>query len=455
MIAKALQAQQRFFATGATRSRAFRQQQLKLLAGAIYKFEEDIYRALEADLRKPRLEAFASEIALTLDEIHFAQKNLCRWMRPRRPRTPLALWPGKSRIYYEPRGVALIIGPWNYPLQLALAPLVSAIAAGCCAIVKPSELAPHTAALLTKIITETFAPEFVTVIEGGIPETTELLQRRFDYIFFTGSTKVGQIVYAAAARHLTPVTLELGGKSPAIVTANADLELAARRVAWGKFMNAGQTCVAPDYIYVAASVADKFTKLLQKSTLEFYGANPQHSPSFARIINVNNFRRLKPMLASGRIAFGGEHDEADRYIAPTALREVHWTDPVMSEEIFGPILPILKFNGLENALAEIQTRDKPLAAYFFSNSAHEQKQFIDQLSFGGGCINDCLLHLSNPRLPFGGVGASGIGSYHGERGFLTFSHEKSVIHKSRFFDISLRYPPYTVGKMKWLKRLIG
>lgn len=447
------QKQKAFFQSGGTRSYESRVRQLNLLEELILKNEKAIVQSLYEDLRKPEVESFTSEIAFLIEEIRFTRKHLKRWMQRRSVQTPLHLQPGRSQIYREPLGVVLVIGPWNYPFQLAIAPLIGAIAAGNCVIVKPSELAPATSALIRRLLSETFASEWIGVVEGGVSETTELLRLPFDHIFFTGSTTVGRVVMRAAAENLTPVTLELGGKSPTIVTEHADLELAARRIVWGKFVNAGQTCVAPDYVFVRDEVAERWLQLVKKYLVEFFGDSPQSSADYGRIINARNFDRLQSLISEKNAWCGGYCEPDLRYIAPTILTDVTWQDPVMKEEIFGPVLPVLEFKALDEVFATIRAGDKPLSAYFFSESKAEQEAFLENVAFGGACINDTLVHLSNPYLPFGGVGASGMGAYHGEKSFLTFSHEKSVLRKSRFFDFSFRYPPYDSRKAYWLRKI--
>jgi aldehyde dehydrogenase (NAD+) len=447
--------QRKFFATHATLPLNFRLEQLKKLETAIIKYNDEILAALYADLKKPKMEAFTSEIAFAIDEIRLMQKKLSGWMQPQSVKTPIHLQPAKSEIYRDPLGVVLIIGPWNYPFLLAITPLMGAIAAGNCAIIKPSEFAPHTAELIKKIIAECFSPSHVCVIEGGVAETTELLKLKFDHIFFTGSTPVGKIVMKAAAETLTPVTLELGGKSPTIVSPNADLDLAARRIAWGKFLNAGQTCVAPDYVYVHERVSKDLEKKLQEQIKKFYTEDAKSSDSYARIINEKNFDRLCKLLNKEQVVYGGGSDRSSLYIEPTILNNVQWTDETMKDEIFGPILPLLKYQSLDEVFKTINSQPKPLAAYFFSQNENEVERFLTEVSFGGGCINDIIIHLANPHLPFGGVGSSGVGAYHGERSFLTFTHEKSVVRKSKWLDFDFRYPPYQAKHLKWIQKVFG
>lgn len=441
------------FDSGKTKSLESRLAALDHLDRLIRENTEQICQSLYEDLRKPKQESLISEIAVTLEEISVARKNLKKWMAPRIGKAPFSLWPSKNRVHFEPLGVVLIIGPWNYPFQLVFAPLIGALAAGNCALIKPSELTPSTSHLIKELVGQYFSSDYVQVVLGGIPETTALLDLKFDHIFFTGSTPVGRTVMQAAAKNLTPVTLELGGKSPVIVCENADLDLAARRVVWGKFYNAGQTCVAPDYLYVHESRAEKLTEKI-KSRIRFqFGDNPKESQDLARIVNRKNSQRLADLIDMDKVLMGGEVDIESCYVEPTVMNNVSWTDKIMSEEIFGPILPILTYTDLNDAFGIIRSKPKPLAAYFFSRSREMQNAFINELSFGGGCINDVVLHLSNPFLPFGGVGESGMGHYHGEDSFKTFSHSKSIMVRYGAFDFAARYAPYSEKKLRLLQRL--
>jgi aldehyde dehydrogenase (NAD+) len=458
MVSTILAKQRDFFATGATREVGFRIQQLRLLSQAVKQNEHQILQALKADLNKPAFEVFASEILMVLEEINYALKHVKSWVKPQKVATGLTQFRAANYVYTEPLGVVLIISPWNYPLQLALSPLVNAIAAGNCAIVKPSEIAPHTSQVITKIVSEQFHPGFISVVEGGIETNQALLAEKFDRIFFTGSTTVGRIVLEAAAKHLTPVTLELGGKSPCLVDLECDLNLAAKRIVWGKFFNAGQTCVAPDYLMVPKAIKAELIRRIGNAVREFYGADPQLSPDFARIINDKQFARLAELLDKSRteaeIVIGGQIDSAQRYIAPTVIDRVSPQSKIMVDEIFGPILPILEYEDLCDAIAFIQSRPKPLALYFFSTNRENQARVIKEIPFGGGCLNDTISHIIYPALPFGGIGESGMGSYHGKAGFETFSHRKSIMHRSTFPDIPLRYPPYK-NKVKLLQSFIS
>jgi len=431
-----------------------RKEKLRQLRAQILSFQGEIELALKKDLRKSSFEAYASEVGFILEEIRFTLKNLSTWSKRKKVPTPLALQPGKSFIYPEPYGVVLIISPWNYPFQLSLAPLIGAIAAGNRVVLKPSEVAANTSAILVKLISQVFHESEVNIVEGGLEESQRLLVQKWDYIFFTGSTAIGKVIMKAAANHLTPVTLELGGKSPCIIEASANLDLAAKRCAWGKFMNAGQTCVAPDYVVVPRQLKDEFIERVIFHIKNFYGENPKLSLDFGRIINALHFERMSKFLESGRIVFGGEKDEQDRYISPTIIDNISWDHEIMEEEIFGPILLVIEYDDLSEAIKEILNRPKPLALYFFTEKKSLAEEALKKLSFGGGCVNDTVIHLANPHLPFGGVGDSGIGYYHGHRTFEIFSHYKSIFFQSRLIDIPLRYPPFK-GKLKWLRLFIN
>lgn len=450
-IQQLLHEQRAFFNSGQTLDIDFRKTQLRKLQQVIKKHEQELVDALYADFRKPALEAFGTEIGFIELELKLALKNIDYWAKPRRVPETLINFPARSYVYPEPYGIALIISPWNYPLNLLFTPLIGALAAGNCAILKPSEIAVNTAAVVSRIIKAEFEERYLAVVEGGAETSQLLLAQRFDYIFFTGSTEVGRAVMRAAAENLTPITLELGGKSPAIVTEEADMELAARRIAWGKFLNAGQTCVAPDYILVQEDVKEELIQHLSSAIREFYTSEPADSPDFARIINSRHFERLSSMLTPEHIRIGGQTEPDSRYIAPTVLDHVTWDHPSMQQEIFGPILPILTFDTLDNAIETIRRHEKPLALYFFSANKRDQEQVLRNVFFGGGCINDTISHLANPNLPFGGVGSSGLGSYHGIASFDVFSHQKSVLHRGTWLDLPFRYPPYG-NKLKLLKQ---
>ncbi|HDH5081466.1 TPA: aldehyde dehydrogenase [Staphylococcus aureus] len=441
-----------FFNTQQTKDISFRKDQLKKLSKAIKSYESDILEALYTDLGKNKVEAYATEIGITLKSIKNARKELKNWTKTKNVDTPLYLFPTKSYIKKEPYGTVLIIAPFNYPFQLVFEPLIGAIAAGNTAIIKPSELTPNVARVIKRLINETFDANYIEVIEGGIEETQTLIHLPFDYVFFTGSENVGKIVYQAASENLVPVTLEMGGKSPVIVDETANIKVASERICFGKFTNAGQTCVAPDYILVHESVKDDLITALSKTLREFYGQNIQQSPDYGRIVNLKHYHRLTSLLNSAQmnIVFGGHSDEDERYIEPTLLDHVTSDSTIMQEEIFGPILPILTYQSLDEAIAFIHQRPKPLSLYLFSEDENATQRVINELSFGGGAINDTLMHLANPKLPFGGVGASGMGRYHGKYSFDTFTHEKSYIFKSTRLESGVHLPPYK-GKFKYIK----
>lgn len=441
-----------FFNTQQTKDISFRKEQLKKLSKAIKSYESDILEALYTDLGKNKVEAYATEIGITLKSIKNARKELKNWTKTKNVDTPLYLFPTKSYIKKEPYGTVLIIAPFNYPFQLVFEPLIGAIAAGNTAIIKPSELTPNVARVIKRLINETFDANYIEVIEGGIEETQTLIHLPFDYVFFTGSENVGKIVYQAASENLVPVTLEMGGKSPVIVDETANIKVASERICFGKFTNAGQTCVAPDYILVHESVKDDLITALSKTLREFYGQNIQQSPDYGRIVNLKHYHRLTSLLNSAQmnIVFGGHSDEDERCIEPTLLDHVTSDSAIMQEEIFGPILPILTYQSLDEAIAFIHQRPKPLSLYLFSEDENATQRVINELSFGGGAINDTLMHLANPKLPFGGVGASGMGRYHGKYSFDTFTHEKSYIFKSTRLESGVHLPPYK-GKFKYIK----
>ncbi|MEO0946720.1 MAG: aldehyde dehydrogenase [Cyanobacteria bacterium J06641_5] len=444
--------QREFFATGQTKPLQFRLEQLQRLKQAIIDRQDAILEAAKADLGRPAFEAYF-EIA-TLAELDKALKQLKRWLQPQKVGVGIDQFPGSAWIQPEPLGVVLIIGPWNYPFQLMMSPLVGAIAAGNCAVLKPSEHAPHTSKVVAEIVKAAFEPKYVAVVEGEVEASQRLLQEKFDHIFFTGGTEIGRIVMQAAAKTLTPVTLELGGKSPCIVDADVKLEVAARRIAWGKFINAGQTCIAPDYLLVDRRIKDDLIEQLKLTIAEFFGDNPSQSPDFARIIHQRHFDRLQGFLSDGDVAIGGDSDRERRFIAPTILDNVGWDDAVMQEEIFGPILPVLTYDSLDEAINRISDRPKPLALYVFSNRSTVQDKILRSTSSGGVCINDTVMHVGVDALPFGGVGDSGIGAYHGKHSFDTFSHYKSVLKKGLWLDLKWRYAPYTEAGLKQIRRLV-
>lgn len=427
-----------------------RKKKLSLLRATILEKEKLITDALIADLGKAPFESYMSEVGFILEEIRHTLKHLSTWTKRRKVRTPLSLLPARSYIYPEPYGVVLIFSPWNYPFQLCLSPFIGAIAAGNSVVVKPSEYAPKTSEAIRDLLSSVFDGDEVQVIEGDQEVTQKLIQQKFDYLFFTGSTPVGKIMMKAAAEHLTPVTLELGGKSPCIIEESANLDLAARRCAWGKFMNAGQTCVAPDYVAIPRKLQDEFILRLKTHLQSFYGEKVKESSDYSRIINQKHMSRLEELLSGNQIAIGGEVHKEDKFISPTVIRDVSWNDQIMEEEIFGPILPLIPYDNLSDVLTKMKSLPKPLAFYIFSQNIKKAEDIINQVSFGGGCINDTMVHLVNPHLPFGGVGASGMGSYHGKKSFDTFTHYKSVVNQFTKMDNPVRYPPYK-GKMKWLK----
>jgi aldehyde dehydrogenase (NAD+) len=448
-----VQRQREFFATEQTRSIPFRLEQLAKLKQVILDRQEAIIQAAKADLGRPAFEAYF-EIA-TLAEINLALRNLKNWAKPQRVASPIDQFPSSAWIQPDPLGVVLIIGPWNYPFQLLMSPLVGAIAAGNCAILKPSEHAPHTSRVVAEMIADTFNPSYISACEGDATVSQQLLAEKFDHIFFTGGTAIGRIVMASAVKHLTPVTLELGGKSPCIIDSDIDVDIAAKRIAWGKLINAGQTCISPDYLLVHSQIKDVFIDRIKHYIKEFYGENPAQSPDYGRIIHQKHFDRLIAFLDRGKIILGGDYNANDRYIAPTLIDDVTWDDPVMQEEIFGPLLPILTYNDLEDAISQIIARPKPLALYFFSKDNDKQQRVLRATSSGGVCINDVVFQVGVNTLPFGGVGESGTGSYHGRASFNTFTHFKSVLKRTFWLDLAWRYAPYTTQKLAQIKMIVA
>lgn len=440
--------------SGETKSVQYRINQLKRLKEAIQRKEPQVIEALRLDLGKPELEAYATEIGYLYDSIKYAIKHLATWAKPKRVRTPLMHLGSKSYIYPEPYGSVLIVGPFNYPFMLVLDPLVGAIAAGNSAVIKPSEYTPNVSRVIAEIIGQHFDESYIAVLEGGKELTSELIHAPFDCIFFTGSIQVGKIVMEAAAKNLVPVILELGGKSPVIVAKDASIEAAAQRIVWGKLLNTGQTCVAPDYVLVHKDIKPALVEAMAKCIRLFYGENPQQSSDYGRIVNERHWDRLYSLLEGADIVCGGHGDRDDRYLAPTILDRVHWEDKVMEEEIFGPILPVLEFDNLQEVIQRINDRPKPLALYLFTNHKETEKLIMESLSFGGGCVNDTMLHLTSPHLPFGGVGSSGMGAYHGFHSFDAFSHNKSVMKRSTRLNLSFIYPPYGEKKLKMLRKFM-
>ncbi|MDZ8184494.1 MAG: aldehyde dehydrogenase family protein [Nostoc sp. ChiSLP02] len=452
-IGDIIQNQRVFFQSGKTKDVNFRIEQLQTLKQAILENTEEIIQALEADLHKPVVETYLTEISVIKD-IDYAIKHIKAWTTPKKAPVSLDFFSYSARIYPEPLGVVLIIGPWNYPFNLIISPLIGAIAAGNCAIIKPSEIASHTSTIVAKIFTKYFQPNYIAVVEGGVEASQKLLAEKFDHIFFTGGTAIGKIIMAAAAKHLTPVTLELGGKSPCIVDTEINLEHTARRITWGKFINGGQTCIAPDYLVVDKKIKKDLIDEIKKCIKEFYGDNPADSPDFARIISQKHFDRLVKFLEDGEVTIGGETKASERYIAPTIIDNVSLEDSVMQEEIFGPILPIIEYSDITEAIALINSKPKPLALYLFSQNKNLQKRVLQETSSGGVCINDTIMHVGVSSLPFGGVGDSGIGNYHGKASFDTFSHYKSVLQNSFWIDLKWRYAPYQ-SKLPLIKKLLG
>lgn len=435
-----IQEQKAYYYTGATRSYTFRKKQLQRLKSMLKKYEPDIYQALRKDLNKSKHETLTTELGILYTEIDFTLKHLTSWMENQPVDAPFTHTGTKNYIMYEPYGTVLIISPWNYPIQLAIAPMIGAIAAGNTIVLKPSEHSMHTSKLLTKMCQATFDPSFIAVVEGAQEASEQLLAERFDYIFFTGSSNVGKIVMEKASQHLTPVTLELGGKSPAIVDKKSSMKVTAKRLVWGKFTNAGQTCVAPDYIYAHEDIYPKLVKEMKKQIVRLYGKQPLANNDYVKIINEQHFNRLLNLMDNGTIITGGESDKQQLKIAPTLIEDITWDDSIMQEEIFGPLLPIMPFKTLTDIIGPIQRNEKPLALYYFGSSKENTDKILQSISFGGGSINDTLYHLANPHLPFGGVGASGMGAYHGKHSFTTFSHQKSILIQSTTIDIPVRYP---------------
>jgi len=448
-----LKSQQHFFHSGETRSVEFRIKALHKLKDAIQQHEKGILEALNADLNKTEFDAYTTEIGIIYDEIKYAIKHLHQWAEPVKVPSPIIMWPSKSYIQKEPFGVSLIIAPWNYPFQLLLAPLVGAMGAGNTAILKPSEISANTASVIEQMINNIFPQEYIHVVQGAATETQELLGLPFDYIFFTGSTAIGKIVASAAANNLIPVTLELGGKSPVIVHKDARLKGAAHKIAWGKYLNAGQTCIAPDYVLVHSDVKEAFLTELSSAVQEFYGKDNTSYPSCCRIVNDRNYQRLVGLIDPDKLAYGGKADASRRYISPTILFPVGWDDPIMRDEIFGPILPIILYDNLDGMIQKIIVRPKPLSLYLFSDDPEVQRRVTQEIPYGGGAINNTLLQFSSHFLPFGGTGSSGIGAYHGKASFDTFSHAKSIVKSSSRIDLGLAYPNKQLG-LKRFKQLL-
>ncbi|MBK5473221.1 MULTISPECIES: aldehyde dehydrogenase [Bacillus] len=452
-ISSIVNKQKEYFYKGHTRNVETRKNNLQKLYEGIQRFEDEIFQALKLDLNKSVHESFTTEIGYVLKEISFQMKHISSWSKPKRVRTALTHFGSKGKVAPEPYGVTLIIAPWNYPFQLAIAPLVGALAAGNTVVLKPSELTPNVSKVLTRMLGELFPEELVSVIEGGVEESTALLKEPFDYIFFTGSVGVGKVVMEAAAKKLTPLTLELGGKSPCIVHKDAKIDVTARRIVWGKFLNAGQTCVAPDYMYVHSSVKEQLIEALRHEIAEQYGKDALQNDNYVRIVSERHFERLCTFLQDGKPVIGGNYTKETLHIEPTVLTNVTWQSAVMEDEIFGPILPIIEYDKIEEVIETIQHHPKPLALYVFSEDRKVQEKVTSNISYGGGCINDVVYHLATPYLPFGGVGSSGLGSYHGEQSFRTFSHYKSILSQSTAFDMKIRYSS-TKSALKFIRKLL-
>lgn len=451
-ISNIVKNQKEFVASGTLLNVDYRKRLLTNLKSSIEEHLDEIHNALKADLNKPLFEAFTAETMFVINEIDHTLKKLNSWVKPKKVSTPAVHQPAKCWIRPEPYGTVLIIGPWNYPFQLVISPLIGALSAGNSVILKPSELSPNVTEVIKKVVAKAFKPEEVAVVDGGPDETNALIDAKMDYILYTGSTQVGRLVYERAAKYLTPVTLELGGKSPCLIHNVNDVDMVAKRIVWGKYMNAGQTCIAPDYILIDPSLKEEFIKRFGFHVTQFYGENPKESEDYARIINERHFNRLKGYLDKARILFGGDCDESQKYISPT-LVEPEVDSPLMQEEIFGPILPIIESENIERSISFIKERAKPLALYVFSDVKDIQEKVLDKTSSGSVCINDTIIQITPDQLPFGGVGDSGIGHYHGKFSFDTFSHQKSVMKRTLKFDVPLRYPPFP-KKLNLIKFLL-
>ncbi|MCT4543433.1 MAG: aldehyde dehydrogenase [Vallitalea sp.] len=446
--------QRRYFLKHETKDITFRKKQLQKLKMAIHKYEKQLYDGLNKDFRKSEFETYETELGMALEEITYTIKHLSKWAKPKKRPTPLAHFKSSSKIYSEPYGVVLIMSPWNYPFLLTISPLIGAMAAGNCVVIKTSRYVPNTSSVIKKMIEDFFDAGYITVVEGGRDVNQALLAEKFDYIFFTGSPTVGKIVMESGAKNLTPVTLELGGKSPCIVDNTANIKIAAKRIIWGKLVNCGQTCVAPDYILAHKDIKDKLIKELIKVINEYYGENIYESPDLPRIINEKHYKRLAGLINKDKVIFGGETIEKDNYIEPTIMDNVTWEDSVMQEEIFGPLIPVLEFDNTKEVITLLNSKPKPLALYYYSTNKQNIQEVLKKVSYGGGCVNDTLVHLANINMPFGGVGNSGMGGYHGIDSFRTFSHFKSVLTKAMWIDIDVRYPPYTKKKLNLIKKLV-
>ena len=442
-----------YFYSGNTQSYAHRKACLLQFELLLKNHEQEMIDALQADFNKPPFETLVTEISMLRKELSYLKRNLKHWIHPKQVLPSVLNFPSTEYITYQPQGVVLIIAPWNYPLLLSLQPLMAALAAGNCAVLKPSELSPATSALLKKLLAKYFLPDVVHVATGGVETTQELLKLPFHKIFFTGSTAVGKIVQKAAAENLTPVVLELGGKSPCVITPSTNIKLAAKRIVFGKFVNAGQTCIAPDFIFIHPSVEQAFITEVQQVLNRFYGEDPENSPYFARIINEQHFHRIKQYILNGNVLIGGQTQSKKRYIAPTLIKVNSMDDEVMQHEIFGPVLPIVNYHSLTEIIAHNHQNPKPLAFYVFGSNRNETDRLLKHCQFGGACVNDVLAHIVNNKLPFGGFGSSGFGKYHGKFSFEAFSHKKAVVYRKTWYDNTLKYPPYTLKKFHLLKKL--
>jgi len=446
-----IERQRAYFSTDVTKAVNFRHDALQKLLQALISNESMLMKALKADLNKSGFEAYMTEIGMVRDECRFAIKNLRKWAGKKRVATPLAQFPSKSYVLSEPYGVALIMSPWNYPLMLTLAPLIGAIAAGCCAVVKPSAYSPATSQALFDLIAGIFPPEYIMVVQGGRIENAALLELKFDFIFFTGSSSVGHLVMEKASKYLTPVCLELGGKSPVIIDETANISVAAKRLAWGKYLNAGQTCVAPDYVLVHASKKQELIREIKRALDEFFPDGAMQDEEYVHIINDRQFDRLLKLMEGEDAVIGGEYDRARRCIIPTVLDNIDFNSPVMGEEIFGPVLPLITYTDLDEIISRLKDSPKPLALYLFTSDRAVEKKVLNSLSFGGGCVNDTIVHLATSQMGFGGVGGSGMGSYHGKLSFDTFTHYKSIIDKKTWLDLPMRYRPYKANNLKIIR----
>jgi aldehyde dehydrogenase (NAD+) len=450
-ISQIVESQHQFFNTNTTKQVGFRIEQLKKIKQLLKENEDLLYEAIYKDFKKSKFETYLSELALIYHEINLLIKKTKSWSKRRRVSTGLANFPARSYIIPEPLGTTLVIGAWNYPYQLSLIPAITSLAAGNTVILKPSELPDSTSKVMAEIINNSFNSNYFCVVEGGVPETTELLDCKFDKIFFTGSTPVGKIIYQKAAKHLTPVTLELGGKSPTFVLEDANIKMSVKRIVWAKFLNAGQTCVAPDYVLVHKNIEQQFLEELKAEIHKQYNFSEGIPENYLQIINSKNFQRLSALIDKGKVYCGGELDEENRFISPTILQNISFNDEVMNDEIFGPILPVISFSNLDEAIKKVKERPKPLSCYIYSKSRTKIRKILIEVSFGGGAVNESLMHLSNNKLPFGGVGLSGIGSYHGKVGFDAFSHHKSIMDKPLWIEPNIKYAPYSDLKLKLIK----